>query len=130
MTTTTSLSKKQQQVLTHLEKGRTPKEIAKKMGVTVTGIYGHMRRIERKGHTVPRSGQSKPATPTPAKASTNGHSQYGKETLALIELAERRAETIKSEIEVTEAEVEERKKTLDKLIGESDLVEGMLGSAT
>jgi DNA-binding CsgD family transcriptional regulator len=45
----TKLSPKQNRVWDLLSQDKTPAEIAKVMKITVNGVYGHIRRIERAG---------------------------------------------------------------------------------
>lgn len=98
------LSKKQKKVYDLLQKGKTPKQIAAKMGISVNGVYGHMRRIEAAGFEVQRSGRggsSDRATPAPA-ASQNGNGAVagvdaGVE--ALVKTIESRIGDIKEEAE-------------------------------
>lgn len=55
MTTTTEprLTPKQQEVLAMLHKGMKPQEIAKKLKITNSGVYGHMRQMRKAGVQLP-----------------------------------------------------------------------------
>lgn len=111
MTDKPKLAKKQKRVLDLLTKGKSPGQVAKAMKISVNGVYGHMRRIEAKGYTVPRSGTPSP-TRKRAKASTNGSgpvAQIDAGIAKLIEQAEDRAKKIKVESD----EIRDEQKTLD-----------------
>lgn len=56
---TASLTPKQQQVYDGLASRKTITAIAKKMGITTTGVYGHMRNIRKAGVQIP--GEEVPA---------------------------------------------------------------------
>lgn len=49
------LTSKQATILTELETGKHPTEIANKQGVTPNAIFQHMRRIKQAGYTLPLS---------------------------------------------------------------------------
>jgi hypothetical protein len=109
------LSKKQKKVYDLLQKGKTPKEVASKMGISVNGVYGHMRRIENAGFEVPRSGRGgssgRTETPAPA-ASPNGGgavSQVDIGVEALVKTIEDRIGSIKEEAD----EISDEREKLD-----------------
>lgn len=53
MTTTDELTAKQRRVYALLEEGHKPAEIAKRMKITRSGVYGHIRHIRRAGVVLP-----------------------------------------------------------------------------
>jgi DNA-binding CsgD family transcriptional regulator len=72
-----TLTKRQQEVVTLLEKGKTPSQVATKLGISTNAIYMTVRRVEAKGRTVkvtesPRGRGRKPG-PKPAKPQDNGN---------------------------------------------------------
>lgn len=94
------LSPTQERVITALNatKGDVPKA-AKRLRITPNGVYGHLRRIEEKGHDVSQYRSRKP------RASTNGsRPRYGSKTAvdrhvkAAIAAGEKRITEISSEI--------------------------------
>lgn len=105
MTDKKKLAPKQKRVLDLLNKGKSPTETAKALGISVNGIYGHMRRIEAKGYAVPRSTNGRSASrKTRTKASPNGSGPIDKidsGIARLIEQAEDRAKEIEVEAMAT-----------------------------
>lgn len=69
------LSRKQAQVVLLVQQGKSPKQIATRMKISVNGVYGHMRKIREKGggHLLEQDAP----TPTPASSSSNGSSENG-----------------------------------------------------
>lgn len=127
MTTKPKLAKKQAEVLGLLEGGKTPVEVAKKLGISPNGVYGHMRRIEAKGYAVPR-GKSN-ASPAKAKrrgrpkASSNGSGPVGAIDAGikkLIQQAETRSKAIKVEADKITAEQNVLKDRLARLGAEQN----------
>lgn len=78
MTTTTpaaepKLTAKQQEVIKHLRDGKDVAWIAKRFGITGSGVYGHMRNIRKAGITLPgetMNGGTPPAPSKPAPAAS------------------------------------------------------------
>lgn len=74
----------QQRVLQKLERGGTPKQIARDLRISVNGVYSHMRKLREKG-VIPENGSRPQAEveEAPASVSPNGSSGNGaSETLA------------------------------------------------
>lgn len=65
-TATQALTPKQTQVLDLLKRGTAPAEIAKRLKISPSGVYGHMRNIRQAGYEIPESGNG----PDPASAPT------------------------------------------------------------
>lgn len=66
------LSRKQAQVVTLVQQGKSVKQIARRMKISDNGVYGHMRKIKEKelGHLLE-------GAPAPTPASSNGSSENG-----------------------------------------------------
>lgn len=120
MTEVKNLSKKQQKVLDLLNTGKTPIDIARRMKIGVSGVYGHMRRIEEKGHEVPRRGAGRPsASPSKGVApqATGPISAIDEGIRRLAALAEARLDDITNEraqISQEEESLATRKALLNK----------------
>lgn len=52
-TTAVKLTPKQQQVIDGLDRGEAPPAIAKKMRISASGVYGHIRNIRKLGVVIP-----------------------------------------------------------------------------
>lgn len=52
-TTAVKLTPKQQQVIEALDRGEAPPAIAKKMKISASGVYGHIRNIRKLGIVIP-----------------------------------------------------------------------------
>lgn len=71
------LTSKQKKVVTALEAGKSPKDIAKSMGISVNGVHGHIRRLRKIGALPQPTGSrsragTRRATTRGRRASSNG----------------------------------------------------------
>lgn len=73
------LSKKQEKVKSALENGKTPTQVAKSMGISTAGVYGHIRRIQAKGFEVSRL-ENASRKPEKAKAAPEKQSKAKQES--------------------------------------------------
>lgn len=95
-------TRKQAQVLGHLKRGKTPAQIAKQMGISKNGVYGHIRKLKAAGLLDTNGGEEA------AEASSNGHQPVGYDTVAAIEKARavgiERIQALEKTIEQAEVE--------------------------
>lgn len=130
-------SKKQQQVLGLIAEGQKPKDIAKRMKISVNGVYGHMRKLKAKG-LLTEDGQitdsldgvaAKATAKAKVKAATNGGTHGGtvdqvrsivEGTIKTIENRQGEASTRQKEISVEIARLREED---DALAHEQDTLD-------
>lgn len=65
-----NLTTKQALVLGMLRDGKSPKQIARKLKITVNGVYGHRRKIEAKGYSTDPIEEGTTDEPTNGKVAT------------------------------------------------------------
>lgn len=115
-TVSTDLSPKQTRVLALLRGGKKVPEIAKRMKISVNGVYGHMRRIESAGIDLSEyrrspngSSENKPARRRSNRrngASRNGHTPGVKDFLKSLDDAEKNLQREDAELSATAKQAE------------------------
>ncbi len=97
MTTVEGLTKKQKQVLGYIAKGKTPKQIATRMGISVNGVYGHIRKLKAINAL---DANGKPPAAEASPSASNGHDGKAlKEVESLIKAAQGAADARQAEID-------------------------------
>lgn len=93
------VTKRQQVVLDGLAAKKTPDEIAKQMGISVNGVYGHIRRLKKAG-LLSANGKKRgrprgSARKSRPRASRNSRRNVGVETPVIRKMLDARADVEK-----------------------------------
>ena len=133
MTTTKEPTRKQRLVLGMLAENKTPKQIAKSMGITKTTVYAHLRNLRQRG-LVDDDGfptQGVKAEPALADDSSNGSEPAGNGTLAKVGSI---VQNVINEIDGRTEEIVVRSKSIDdevaRLSVERELLDGEAAALT
>lgn len=116
------LSKKQKKVKSALENGKTPTQVAKSMGISTAGVYGHIRRIQAKGFEVSRL-ENASRKPEKAKAAPGKQNKAKTETRNGVKPAGHIAEGIQDLIRFADDREKQIQEELAVLVGQRNSLE-------
>jgi DNA-binding CsgD family transcriptional regulator len=117
-------TRKQQQVLDYLRNGKTPAHIAKRMGISTNGVYGHMRKLRKMG-LLNNSTPAAVAETNGGAAASNGHSDIP--VLDLLRDAQSEAAKRIDHLNRVIEEAEQEKSAIAMLLDHPDTPEGLKG---